>query len=419
VLAGAGSGGKEPDAARLKAAIDPLVSAKALGSTVSVSVVDVASGQTLYDRQADVPATPASTTKLLTAATVLASRGPGYRLSTTAVAGSAPGEVVLVGGGDPTLSVNAKGLYPGAARLDQLAAQVKQALGGTRPTRVLVDTSLFSGPQTGLGWSPGDVSPDGQVAKVQSLMTNGGRVKPVHNAHGGDPRFADPAISAGQAFAKLLGVSAATVQRGKAPAAPSSAGTGITPGARLGQVQSPPLVQITDWMLEQSDNILAEVLARQVAIAAGRPATFDAETDAMIAKLRAMGLPGDEADLYDGSGLSRHNGISPLLLTQVLALAASGKQPAITGIFGGLPVAGWSGTLAKRFEKPQVNQAGRGVVRAKTGTLTGVSALAGLVHDRTGRLLVFAFVADRAGSTAAAEAALDDLAARLAGCGCG
>jgi len=164
-------------------------------------VIAVASEQTLYDRGADVPATPASTTKLLTAATVLASRGPGYRLSTTAVAGSTPGEVVLVGGGDPTLSVDAKGLYPGAARLDQLAAQVKQALGGTRPTRVLVDTSLFSGPQTGLGWSPGDVSPDGQVANVQSLMTNGGRVKPEHNEHGGDPRFADPGISAGQAFA--------------------------------------------------------------------------------------------------------------------------------------------------------------------------------------------------------------------------
>jgi len=95
---------------------------------------------------------------------------------------------------------------------------------------------------------------------VQSLMTNGGRVKPAHNEHGGDPRFADPAISAGQAFARLLGVSAASVKRGTAPSA--VAATGTAPGARLGEVQSPPLVQITDWMLEQSDNILAEMLAR-------------------------------------------------------------------------------------------------------------------------------------------------------------
>ena len=415
VLAAVG-GGKAPDPAKVKAALDPLVGAKALGSTVSVSVIDVASGQTLYDRGADVPATPASTTKLLTAATVLASRGPGYRLSTTAVAGSTPGEVVLVGGGDPTLSVDAKGLYPGAARLDQLAAQVKRALGGIKPTKVLVDTSLFSGPQTGLGWSPGDVSPDGQVAKVQSLMTNGGRVKPVHNKHGGDPRFADPGISAGQAFAKLLGVSAASVKRGKAPSGLAAAGT--APGARLGQVQSPPLVQITDWMLEQSDNILAEVLARQVAIAAGKPASFDGETDAMIAKLRAMGLPGDEADLYDGSGLSRHNGISPSLLTQVLALAANGKQPAITGIFGGLPVAGWSGTLLGRFETPKPNRAAYGIVRAKTGTLSGVNTMAGELVTKDGRLLVFAVMASGSSNVYAAKDALDRVPARLVACGC-
>jgi D-alanyl-D-alanine carboxypeptidase/D-alanyl-D-alanine-endopeptidase (penicillin-binding protein 4) len=281
---------------------------------------------------------------------------------------------------------------------------------------VVVDTSLFSGPQTGLGWSPGDVSPDGQVAKIQSLMTNGGRVKPVHNAHGGDPRFADPAISAGQAFAKLLGVPATTVKRGKAPSA--VAASGVAPGARLGEVQSPPLVQITDWMLEQSDNILAEVLARQVALAAGKPASFDGETDAMIAKLRALGLPGDEADLYDDSGLSKHNGISPSLLTQVLALAANGKVPAITGMFSGLPVAGWSGTLLGRFETPEPNRAAYGIVRAKTGTLSGVNTMAGELVTRDGRLLVFAIMASGSSNAYAAKDALDRVPARLVACGC-
>ena len=95
---------------------------------------------------------PASTTKLITAATVLAARGPAYRIATRVVAGSAPGEVVLVGGGDPTLAINATGSYPGAARLDLLAAQVKKALGGTAPTKVTVDTSLFPGPVYGPGW---------------------------------------------------------------------------------------------------------------------------------------------------------------------------------------------------------------------------------------------------------------------------
>ncbi len=87
---------------------------------------DVATGEALYDRGADRATVPASTTKLVTAATVLATRGPAYRIPTRVVAGANPGEVVLVGGGDPTLSIGAKGYFPGAARLDLLAAQVKK-----------------------------------------------------------------------------------------------------------------------------------------------------------------------------------------------------------------------------------------------------------------------------------------------------
>jgi D-alanyl-D-alanine carboxypeptidase/D-alanyl-D-alanine-endopeptidase (penicillin-binding protein 4) len=238
-------------------------------------------------------------------------------------------------------------------------------------------------------------------------MTNGGRVKPVHNESGGDPRFADPAISAGESFAKLLGVSA-TVTRGKAPASARA----------LGEVQSPPLVQITDWMLEQSDNTIAETLGRQVALAAGKPASFEGTSEAVIAKLGEMGLPADEADLYDSSGLSRHNGISPALLTQLLALAASGKQPAITGIFGGLPVAGWSGTLEKRFDSPRANRAAQGVVRAKTGTLSGVNTMAGELITKDGRLLVFAVMASGSANATSAKSALDKVLARLVQCGC-
>ncbi|MEU4239075.1 D-alanyl-D-alanine carboxypeptidase/D-alanyl-D-alanine-endopeptidase [Actinoplanes sp. NPDC026619] len=405
VLAAASSGGTAPDAAKVKAALDPLMKSAALGNEVHASVLDAATGSVLYEQLADVPATPASTTKLLTAATVLAVRGPAYRLTTRAVAGSA-GEVVLVGGGDPTLSMNKTALFPGAARLDQLAAQVKTALAGVAPTNVIVDTTLFSGPETATGWASDDISPLGQVARIQPLMTNAGRIKPVHNEHGGDPRYPDPAMAAGKAFAKMLGVPA--VARGKAPA----------DGKELGAVQSPPLVQVIDWMLEQSDNTIADVLARQVAIAAGKPATFDGATGAIAAKLTELGLPGDEADLYDGSGLSRHNGISPALLTQLLALAASGKQPALTAIFGGLPVAGWSGTLEERFATPKPNQVARGVVRAKTGTLSGVNTMAGQLVTADGRLLVFAIMASGSPSAYPAKAALDRVPARLVLCGC-
>jgi D-alanyl-D-alanine carboxypeptidase/D-alanyl-D-alanine-endopeptidase (penicillin-binding protein 4) len=408
VLKALGGDGPAPTAAGVTAAIGSLVKAKALGSSVHVAVLDAATNEPLFQKNADSPATPASTTKLLTAVTVLSARGPAYRLTTRAVAGSNPGEVVLIGGGDPTLAINATGQFPGAARLDKLATQVKKALGGTKPTRVLVDTSLFSGPETGLGWDAGNISPGGQVSRVQPLMTNGGRVKPVHNESGGDPRSADPAIAAGKAFAKLLGVPVGTVKRG----------TAASGAARLGVVQSPPLVQITDWMLQDSDNTIAEVLGRQVALAAGKPATFDNTSQATLDKLRGLGLPADEGDLYDASGLSRHDGISPTLLTQTLALAASGRQPTLSGIFSGLPVAGWSGTLADRFVKPSGNKIGQGLVRAKTGTLSGVNTMAGELVTKDGRLLVFAIMASGSSNALLAKAALDKVPARLVGCGC-
>jgi D-alanyl-D-alanine carboxypeptidase/D-alanyl-D-alanine-endopeptidase (penicillin-binding protein 4) len=419
VLAAAEGGGTAPTAAGVKAAIEPLVTAKGLGTKVNVSVVDAATGDVLYQRNPDTMTTPASTTKLLTAAAVLAARGPAYRLTTRVVAGSTPGEVVLIGGGDPTLAVNSVGQFPGAARLDKLAAQVKQALGTTKPTRVLIDISLYTGKSTAVGWDPSDISPGGQVAQIQSLMTNAGRIKPVHHEVGGDPRFSDPALAAGKAFAKQLGVTA-TVSRGKAPAAGASTGPDpIAPGTQLGVVQSPPLVQVIDWMLQQSDNVIAEAMGRQVALAAGQPASFDGATDAIISKLKDLNLPADEADLYDASGLSRHNGISPTLLTDVLALAAGGQQPALASLFGGLPVAGWSGTLETRFVTPSPNRVAQGIVRAKTGSLSGVNTMAGELITKDGRLLVFAIMANGSGNAVTARAALDRVAAKLVSCGCG
>jgi serine-type D-Ala-D-Ala carboxypeptidase/endopeptidase (penicillin-binding protein 4) len=418
VLRTAGVDAPTPTSAGVRAAIGPLVKAKVLGPRVNVSVLDVASGEALFQQNADTPGTPASTTKLITAVTVLAARGPAYRLTTRVVAGSRPGEIVLVGGGDPTLAVNGAGQFPGAARLDTLAAQVRKALGGARPTRVLVDTSLFTGPTTAVGWSSGLISPEGQVAAVQSLMTNAGRVRPVHHEVGGDPRYGDPALAAGRLFAQQLGVPGSAVRRGAAPAAASAGTAGPAPGSELGAVQSPPLVQVVDWMLQQSDNVIAEAMGRQVALAAGRPASFDGATQAVIGKLNELGLPGDEANLYDASGLSRHNGISPALLTDLLALAASGKRPGLSSIFGGLPVAGWSGTLQTRFVTPSPNRVGQGVVRAKTGSLSGVNTMAGELITRDGRLLVFALMADQTGDSGAARQALDRIAARLVECGC-
>src|SRR5690606_31970153 len=136
---------------------------------------------------------------------------------------------------------------------------------------------------------------------------------------------------------------------------------------------------LVEIMLERSDNVLAEALARQVALAKGQPASYEGAAAAMDAVLAELGLPDEENGLVDGSGLSRANRLTPSLLTDLLTVAARADRPELRGIFSGMPVAGYSGTLARRYGTAEPTRPGAGVVRAKTGTLSGVNTLAGIV----------------------------------------
>ncbi|GGM31473.1 D-alanyl-D-alanine carboxypeptidase/D-alanyl-D-alanine endopeptidase [Micromonospora yangpuensis] len=424
VLTGLDPNAAEPTPDGVRAALAPLVGAPALGSRVNVSVTDVRTGQTLYGQGADDGTVPASVAKLVTAVTVLAARGPAYRIPTRAVAGPNEGEVVIVGGGDPTLAVDDDGFYPGAARLDELAEQVRQALGGVAATKVIVDSSLYSGPKYEPGWDD-DIPTGGYGGAVTALMTDGARKDPVRArkdlaaGNGGAERVPEPDLAAGRAFARLLGVPGDAVQRGSSPA-PGGTDAGTPgPGAELGTVESPPVIRLVDFMISDSDNLVAEALARQVALARSQPASFVGAGAAMDEVVGELGLPADELALADASGLSRSNRISPSLLTDLIALAGNGSRPELAAIFAGLPVGGWSGTLLSRYDSAVTNT-GAGVVRAKTGTLTGVHAIAGLVTTADGRLLSFAVLTDRAPADTIEQTrlALDRIAAALAGCGC-
>jgi D-alanyl-D-alanine carboxypeptidase/D-alanyl-D-alanine-endopeptidase (penicillin-binding protein 4) len=207
---------------------------------------------------------------------------------------------------------------------------------------------------------------------------------------------ADPALEAGRQLAAMLHV--AVVARGTAPA-----------GARvLAHVDSPTVADLVEAMLTRSDNDLAEALGRHVALAAGLPASFAGEAAAL-----ARTLPG----LRDASGLSPLDRLQPVALAHLLARI--GTEGRLGPIRSGLPVAGFDGTLAGRYRKaPTLTAAGE--VRAKTGTLLGVSALAGLVRTRAGRLLAFDLTADGVSLSGAleAQAALDRVATALASCGC-
>lgn len=421
VLVASATDAPMPSAAGVSAVLDPILASAGLGGRVHVSVLDAATGDTLYARGPDTRTIPASTTKIVTAAAVLASRGPTYRIETRVVAGANPGEVVIVGGGDPTLAVNGTMTYPGAARLDQLAKQVKEALGGTAPTKVTVDSGLFTGPPVEPSWDS-DVTTIGYGAATTALTTNGARVNPKQYT-GAAKRYGAPDIAAGQAFAKALGVSTKAVSRGTAPptadATPTPGGAAPAPGTVLGKVESPPILRLVEIMLTESDNVVAEYLARQVALARNQPASYAGAGAATLAVLDELGLPTAEAALSDGSGLSRKNNLTPTLLTDLLKLAADGSHPELAGVISGLPVAAWSGTLRERYRSPAPGGPGAGVVRAKTGTLGGVNAISGVVVTAQGRLLAFAVLADKVPlGKDDAEARLDKIPAALAGCGC-
>jgi serine-type D-Ala-D-Ala carboxypeptidase/endopeptidase (penicillin-binding protein 4) len=406
VMVGLGTDAPAPSSIGISARIHDTLGDARLGGHVTVSVVDVVTGESLFDQGGNLPATPASTAKLATAAAVLHARGPAYRIPTRVVTGAAPGDVVLLGGGDPTLAAGANGTYPGAARLDELADQVVKALGGTPPTRVIVDSTLFEGPTMGPSWFAQDLK-DGFVANITALMTDGARRNPRQM---GSPaaRYAQPDLAAGQLFARAFGLPTSAVSFGNA-----TAGAGV-----LGEVLSPPVSRLVEMMLLDSDNIIAEALARQVALARGQPASFDGAAAATRDVLSELSIPTDGFGLVDGSGLSHVNKVSAQLLTAILSHAASANQPELRAIVTGLPVAAYSGTLATRYRTSTTGGSAAGVVRAKTGTLSGVNALAGIAVDADGRLLAFSIVADATANLLRAEYALDRVAAAIASCGC-
>lgn len=410
VLAGLDQGAPSPDAAVLAKALAPLLRVRALGSDTGMDVMDVATGRHLASVEAGTAQVAASTLKILTAAAALATLGPQTGLPTKVAAGATSEEIVLVGGGDVLLAAGAGAAAQvnGHAGLGDLAAQTAAALSARGITSVAlgVDDSLFSGPTVSPSWSSTDV-PRGFVAPVTALAVDTGRAGPGHYPR----RHADPSLAAAAVFAAHLREGGITVKQGIARVkADSDAQVYAT-------VTGAPVGDVVEYMLTTSDNTVAEVLARLVASATGRPATFADAGVAVLEQVAALGVAAERASMTGGSGLGRTDSASAAMLTEVLALAAGKDHPELRPVLSGLPVAAVTGTLATRFASGAGTSA-RGVVRAKTGSLSGVNSLAGVVVDADGRLLAFAVLADDSGPTSPARAALDKIAIALAGCGC-
>ncbi|PHQ50859.1 D-alanyl-D-alanine carboxypeptidase/D-alanyl-D-alanine-endopeptidase [Streptomyces cinnamoneus] len=394
-------GGGAARAAGLAGVLDPLLKDAALGPEPSAAVYDAGTGERLYGAGQDTGYTPASTIKLATAAAALAALGPEHRIETTVVAGS--DGVVLVGGGDPTLTARpVKGEGPRFASLGDLADATVKALKarGTTRTRLAYDASRYSGPPLH------PIGPNENLAPVSALMADEGRLD--DSDRGVADRTAEPAADAARKFAAMLR------ERGVEVEGEPAEGRADAKAERLATVSSAPLADLVERALTNSDNDVAEALARQTALASGRPASFEGAAQAVTERLTGLGLPMAGVHIADGSGLDRSGRASADFLARLLLRSASADSARLRPVLTGLPVAGFTGTLRERYGR---EVAGRASVRAKTGTLTGVNTLAGTAVTAGGRLLVFAFMASGTADAGGAQQALDRLASALAEAG--
>ncbi len=393
-----------PSAAGLAAVLAPVAADPNLGR-LGGRVTDAVTGKELWQVADDLPLVPASTNKVLTAAAALLTLDRQARISTRVVAGSqnAQGPIVLVGAGDPTLSAAPPDVptwYRGAPRISDLVEQIHRS--GMTPTAVQVDTSAFTGPTMAQGWDPTDID-NGDIAPIESAMVDAGRIQPsTVNSR----RSKTPALDAGRELAKALGMDPAAVTVASAPS-----------GARqLAVVQSAPLVQRLGEMMDHSDNVLAECIAREVAAAINRPRSFAGAVDAVTNRLSTAHIDTTGAALLDSSGLSVDDRLTAKTLDGTVQAAAGPDQPSLRALLDLLPIAGGSGTLAERFLDQATNQGPAGWLRAKTGSLTATNSLVGVVTDRSGRVLTFAFLSNAAGPNG--RNVMDALATRLWTCGC-
>lgn len=402
----------DPEA--IRAVLAPLLGDKDLGTHVVAAVADV-HGNVLFrggTSPASTSATPASTIKLVTAVAALSSLGPDATVRTKVVAGATPGEIVLVGGGDPYLTDNPltaeDSERPAPADLRTLAAATAATLQGQGATAVQLgfDDTLFSGAPVNPHWDPTDVSA-GYAAPITSLWVDQGHPEKGPNT------VEDPALQAAQVFAREL--RAAGIAVGGAPrrtAAPAGA-------QELAGIDSARMDQIAAEVLADSDNEGAEVLAHLVGLKEGFGASFDGGLQGIRAVLTRLGAPLLPEDaVYDGSGLSPATKLTADTLIRMLALGVDPAHPELRTIVTALPVAGFTGSLAERYERGPL--AGRGRVAAKTGTLTGVHALAGVATTPTGATLLFVFLADQVKPEKALDAreSLDVITSTLGGCLC-
>lgn len=384
------------------------LAAKKLGPASSVAVIDVATGAQVYGRDVGASRIPASNQKLLTAVAALETLGPD-RTFTTAIKRTGRSRVVtFVSGGDPALT-NAKIRALARESAATLLRKPPSRTKGKRVVRVRLDDSLFRGMSKHTSWRYGGY-PNRIIAPVRATTRSVGA-------------FDDSARSAVGYYMKRLkkDLPRGWVVRydGRTPSTSTKART-------LSSVQSQPVGALVARMLRVSDNQVAEVLFRHLAVEEGITPTFKGGAKATRRALKRLGVDVAGLTIVDGSGLSPANRIRTTTLTSVLEVAAdTAAHPRLSQILlsdTSLPIAGRTGSLhssAYRFTSKGADCA-QGEVIAKTGTLEHEMALSGYTVGTDGRLKAFSIVVNglpRYGKARTdARQRMDEIAAAVRGC---
>jgi D-alanyl-D-alanine carboxypeptidase/D-alanyl-D-alanine-endopeptidase (penicillin-binding protein 4) len=367
-------------------------------------VMNASTGETLLDRNGQTPARTGSVMKTLTTATALNDLGGDYRIPTTVVSEGA-GTIAIVGHGDPTLSAGGGTVYPGAPTLADLAQQVKARLGDTPVSTIVTDDTYWNDADAWDPTWPVSERTIGYQPEVMALMVDGDRANP---AAATSPRSTDPVGRAGAAFRTAL-ANAGVVGAGSATITKRA----TTGSDTIAEVQSQPVSTLIGQMIPNSDNTLAEMLARVSSKQSGSDGSAASLTGVYQKALSAYGLNPAGIVIKDGSGESGANAVSPALVSQLMVKVAAGEKGLGT-LAQSLPVAGVSGTLSSRFTG--ANAVARGKVHAKTGWIDTANTLGGYIDAADGTRLTFGFYA-LGSSRAAALPALDAITAAVYRCG--
>ncbi|WP_439692071.1 D-alanyl-D-alanine carboxypeptidase/D-alanyl-D-alanine endopeptidase [Curtobacterium sp. SP.BCo] len=367
-------------------------------------VMNAKTGEVLFSRNGDKAAQTGSVMKTLTTATALAVLGGDHRIPTT-VTKEAGGTIALVGHGDATLSAGGATVYPGAPTLGQLAQQVKAKLGDTPVTTIVTDDTYWNDADAWDPTWPVSERTIGYQPNVTALMVDGDRANPGAAT---SPRSTDPVGRAGALFRTALAnagvVGAANAQVVK---------RATTSTDTIATVSSQPVSTLIGQMIPNSDNTLAEMLARISSKESGANGSAASLTSVYQAALKSYGVDPSGIVIKDGSGESAANAVSPNFVAHLMVQVQEGAKGLGT-LADALPVSGQSGTLASRFTG--ANAVARGKVHAKTGWIDSANTLGGYIDAADGSRLTFAFYAIGS-SRAAALPALDAVTAATYSCG--